>query len=250
MDPVSVVIITKNESINIRNCIESARIISDDIIVIDSDSNDETVSIARQSGANVFSVPWEGYGSARNTGAAHAKNDWVLAIDADERVTTSLLNAIKGITNSDPSIIYGFKRQNYFLGRKIRFGEWGRDKVFRLYNRNYVSWDLSPVHEILIGNNTAEKKIAGYVNHFPVISQQQNADKTYKYARLNAQKYYQQGKKATFVRRYFSPAFSFVKTYILFLGFLDGKQGFVIAVSIAKYVWLKYKILYQLTKYS
>jgi len=246
MDAVSVIVITKNESANIRSCIESATLISNDIIIVDSGSTDSTTDIAHNAGAKIISIMWQGYGNARNTGAEIAKNDWVLAVDADERVTSGLVDAIKRLNEKDNGIIYGFKRQNYFLGKKIRFGEWGRDKVFRLYNKQRVSWDLSPIHEVLVGENCTKKIISGYVNHFPVMKPEQNTDKTNRYAQLNAQKLHEQGKKATIIKRFLSPVYNFIQTYILRLGFLDGKQGFIIATSTSKYVWLKYKMLNQL----
>ncbi len=248
MNAVSVVIITKNEAGNITDCITSARLVSNDIIVVDSGSTDATVMLARQAGAKVIVIEWTGFGAARNTGVANAANDWVLAIDADERVTAAMVTSIAVIDFHDDTVIYGFKRQNYFLGKKIRFGEWGRDKVYRLYNRNRVSWDLSPVHEMLSGVNTTKKVLNGAIDHYPVIREEQNREKTIRYATLNAEKYFKQGKRSTIEKRYFSPAFDFIRSYFLLLGFLDGMQGFVIARSTSRYVWLKYKLLHDLNK--
>ncbi len=243
---VSVIIITKNEAENITGCIEGARMASDDIIVIDSGSTDATVALAEKAGARVITVLWEGFGAARNAGAKVALNDWILAIDADERVTRELANAVGAINTGDEAVIYGFKRQNYFLGKKIRFGEWGRDKVYRLYNRKRVAWDLSPIHEHPVGENTTHKMIGGAADHYPVTREEQNTEKTIRYATLNAEKFYMRGKKATFVKRFLSPAFNFFKCYVLLLGFLDGKEGFAIARVTSYYVWLKYDLLHKL----
>ena len=248
MNAVSVIIITKNEAGNISDCISSARLVSNDIIVIDSGSTDATVSLAQQAGAKVSSVTWSGFGAARNTGAAGAQNDWILAIDADERVTKNMAASVKEINFTDSLIIYGFKRQNYFLGKKIRFGQWGLDTVYRLYNRRHVSWDLSPVHEHLTGENTTRKMLKGAIDHYPVVREEQNTEKTIRYATLNAEKYFKQGKKSTIEKRYLSPLFDFVKSYIFLLGFLDGKQGFVIARSTSRYVQLKYRFLHELNR--
>ncbi len=248
MNAISVIIITKNEADNISNCIKSARLISNDIIIVDSGSTDATIGNARQAGAKVISIEWTGFGAARNTGAASAHNDWVLAIDADERVTENMSTTLKKINFNDDFAIYGFKRQNYFLGKKVRFGQWGRDTVYRLYNRRHVSWDLSPVHEHLIGEHTNKQMLKGSIDHYPVIREEQNREKTIRYATLNAEKYFKQGKRSTLEKRYLSPVFDFVKSYIFLLGFLDGKQGFVIARSTSRYVQLKYRFLHQLNK--
>jgi glycosyltransferase involved in cell wall biosynthesis len=246
MNAISVIVITKNEAANIAACIASARLVSDDIIVIDSGSTDETIELATQAKAKIIKIEWKGFGDARNTGASHAAHDWILAIDADERVIPALVAAIKNIADDNPSVIYGFKRQNYFLGKKIRFGEWGKDKVYRFYNRNQVSWDRSPIHENLVGDHTVKKIINGSVEHYPVIRPEQNTEKTIRYATLNAQKFFQQGKKASFEKRFLSPVFNFVKCYFLLLGILDGKQGYVISKTTSYYVWLKYDLLHKL----
>ena len=248
MLPISVIIITKNEVINISDCIVAAKLISDDIVVVDSGSDDGTVEAIKKTDANLIQTPWKGFGFARNTAAAAAKNVWVLAIDADERVTPSLVDGIIKIETRLDCTVYGFKRQNYFLGRKIKFGKWGRDYTYRLYNKHFISWDMSPVHESLIGERIIKKRVEGYVEHYPVRKPSENRAKTYSYARLNAKKYFMQGKKATFIKRYLSPLFDFFQSYILFVGFLDGKEGFIVSFSNAKYTFLKYKYLREMTE--
>ena len=250
MDQVTVIIITKNEAANVGACVQSARMLTDDVIVIDSGSSDDTVAIAENAGARILLIDWKGFGEARNRGAAYAKYDWILALDADERMTQDLVVQVKKLDAGNDSLIYGFKRQNYFMGRKIRFGEWGRDKVFRLYNRSRVAWDLSPVHELLTGYGTEKKIIPGYVEHYPVRTESQNTEKTNRYARLNAEKYFQNGKKASIVKRFVSPLFNFLKMYVFMLGFLDGKAGFEIARATTRYVWLKYHLLHEMQKQS
>ncbi len=251
MLPISVIIITKNEAVNIKDCIVAARLISDDIIVTDSGSDDGTVQIIESENVKLLQLPWQGFGFARNAAAEAAKNDWVLAIDADERVTPFLVDAIKHIVSPLPTNLYGLKRQNYFLGKHIRFGKWGRDTTYRLYNKKVISWDLTPVHESLIGEGIEKKFLKGaFIKHYPVRNLSENTNKTYKYARLNATKYYSQGKKATLVKRFLSPVFDFIQSYIIFLGFLDGKMGFIVSYSNAKYTYLKYKYLLQMNKGS
>lgn len=246
MDTVSIIIITKNEADNIVNCINSALRVTSDIIVVDSGSSDDTVKLATQAGARVITIQWTGFGAARNIGAANARYDWILAIDADERITDTMVSSVAASNKDDDRVIYGFKRQSFFLGKKIRFGTWGRDSVYRLYNRNRVSWDLSAVHEELTGKDTLLKMLNGPIEHYTVASEEENTEKTNRYATLSADKYFTQGRRATLEKRFLSPAFEFVRSYILLLGFLDGRPGYVIARSSAHYIALKYRLLHQL----
>ena len=243
---LSVIIICKNEAINIADCINAAKLITNDIIVVDSGSTDGTVEIAKKSAINLIETVWTGYGAARNMASDAAKNDWILAIDADERITPSLVQSIERIKNLDNSTIYGFKRMNFFLGKKMRFGNWGRDKSYRLYNKHFISWDNSPVHESLIGTDIKKQFINGHIEHYPVRKLAENEAKMYKYARLNATNYFEKGKKPTLIKRYLSPLSDFIKSYIIMLGILDGKEGFIVSYSNARYTYLKYKYLLEM----
>ena len=246
MQGVSVVIITKNEATNIVNCIQSAKLISDDIIVVDAESEDETVLLANSKGAKVHSLNWQGYGKARNTGAQLALHDWVFALDADERITPNLANRIKKIFADNDYCIYGFKRKNYFQGKEIKFGLFGFDKIFRLYNRKNVYWDSSPVHEKLFGVIKKRKYLSSWINHFAIRSQVHYKNKSIHYAHLCAIKYLQEGRRSNFIKRVFSARFNFIKTYIFLLGFLDGEIGFFAASLNAYYTALKYQLLKEL----
>jgi glycosyltransferase involved in cell wall biosynthesis len=245
VDAVSVVIIAKNEALHIAACVESARLLSNDVIVVDTGSTDSTVPLAAAAGAKVIHVEWKGYGNARNTGATHAFHDWIFSLDADERITPGLAQSISRIEKAVPETVFGFKRQNFFLGGKIRFGEWGQDKVYRLYHRGRNKWNDARIHESITG--THRQLLTGAIDHYPVVDKEQNRRKTQQYAALNAQKLLEQGKKATFEKRFLSPAFNFVKSYFLLLGFLDGKRGLTIALSTSRYSWLKYDLLRKMT---
>lgn len=240
---LSVVILTKNEQANIVDCITSARLLTEDIIIVDSGSNDATVELATQQGATIITSAWEGYGTCKNKGANKAKYDWILSIDADERLSTELVCSIREL-HFESNCIYECKRENYLNNKKTRFGTSGYDKVARLYNRRNVSWDLSPVHEKLSGTFT-KKKIKGALIHCNK-TREDYAIQLIHYANLSAKKYFEQQKKATLVKRFLSPLFNSAKSYIFQLGFLDGKTGYTSAVLIAYYTWLKYHYLYQL----
>jgi glycosyltransferase involved in cell wall biosynthesis len=245
---ISVVIITKNESANIMNCIQTARQVSDDIIVVDAGSTDNTVAMALHEGAKTLKVKWSGFGNSRNTGAEAAIYDWILSLDADERISAELAKSINNLNLQDPAIVYGFKRQSYLVDKKIRFGDWGRDKVFRIYHRRATSWNLFPVHEALMMNRSKKRIIKGSLEHFISKSIDRNKDKLIRYAKLCAKKYCLLGRKASFINMIFSPLFSFLNGYFFRFGFLDGKEGFDIAKSVAYYTWLKYYYLHKLSK--
>ncbi len=245
---ISVVIITKNEAANISECIESARQLSNDIVVVDSGSADETVSIAMRNGATIVAQRWDGFGNARNAGAKSAKHDWIFSLDADERISSSLVESIRRLEPEDPSVIYGFKRQSYLVSKKIRFGDWGRDRVYRIYRRDRTAWNLFPVHEALMtGVHTRKRIIRGNLEHYITKSIDRNREKMIRYAKLCASKYCLLGRKASVIKMFLSPVFSFLSGYIFRFGFLDGREGFDIARSAAYYTWLKYYYLQMLS---
>jgi glycosyltransferase involved in cell wall biosynthesis len=245
---ISVVIIAKNEANNIAACIESAGLISDDIIVVDSGSNDGTQEIALKANASVHLITWQGYGNSRNTGANHAKYDWVFALDADERISKGLASAIKEIGNPPPQMVYGCWRRNYYGKKVLHYGEWGNDTIYRLYNKNYARWDDAMVHECLTAKNIEKKLLPGYIEHYTIKNLQEFRVKLEQYADLQARNFYEQGKRASFFKRFFSPAVNFMSGYVLKLGFLDGYAGFEIAKMNAHYTWLKYNLLYNMYK--
>ena len=245
---ISVVIITKNEEKNIEACIESAFLLSDDIIVADTGSTDNTVTLATQKGVTVIQIKWNGYGNARNLAAEKAKNNWVFALDADERITPLLAENIKKIELADAKFLYGCKRESFLVKKKIKYGDWGRDKVYRLYNKKTTSWDLAAVHENIVSEGLIKQLIDGSILHYTMDSLETYKLKTLNYAKLSAEKYFSQHKKASLLKRFISPIFVFIQTYLFRLGFLDGREGFVIAKYSALYVWMKYDLLYKMNQ--
>jgi len=238
---ISVVIITKNEQDNIVDCIQSARQISGDIIVVDSGSTDRTLALARAEGARVIPVSWNSYGDSRNVGAAAAHHNWIFALDADERIDARLAGAINALELSDRRAIYRFRRDNYYGSKKLRFGSFSVDKAYRLYNRANARWDLTPVHEELVYLDRLHKTVyTGRLCHYGIRDTESFCEKMRYYAILSAQKYYQQGKRPTVFKRFGSPLFNALKSYIFQLGFLDGREGWIITWNIAYYSWLKY----------
>ncbi|WP_183564803.1 glycosyltransferase family 2 protein [Mucilaginibacter sp. SP1R1] len=244
MVPLSVVIITKNEAEMISRSITMLRQITNDIIIIDNGSTDQTLNIAIDNGCRVYQKSWDGYGANKNKGIALARHNWILSIDADEIPDETLLASIQKLKLDDPAIVYDIPFKAYYGNKPINFGNWGRDHHIRLFNRSLVKWSEPPVHETLILPPVINvKKISGYLHHFSVKNAQEHEAKTIHYAQLSALKYLQNGKKASFLKLYIAPLFHFVKTYLFLLGFLDGKEGWNIAKMALKNTWLKYHYL-------
>jgi glycosyltransferase involved in cell wall biosynthesis len=244
MVPVSIVIITKNEADIIGRCIEKASQITDDIVVIDSGSTDNTVEIARVYGCRVYTKNWEGYGANKNKGIEAAKYNWILSIDADEIPDDALIKSIHQLKLTDKAFVYDIKFISYFGKKAIRFGSWGRDHHIRLFNRLLVKWSETMVHEtLLLPANAIVKKLPGCLHHYSVKNVEEYERKGKFYAKLSAKKYFINGKKANAVKLYISPLFGFLKNYLFFLGFLDGREGWDIAKITLKNTKSKYYFL-------
>jgi|SRR5215207_9357048 len=246
MISLTVVIITRNEENNIAGCIHSAKLLSDDVVVVDAGSTDNTVALAALHGARTFVVAWEGYGHSRNFGAAKAKHDWILALDADERVSSSLVAAIQKITDSHPETQFRFRRKNYLGDKELHFGNPGFERVSRIYQRHHTAWDNMLVHERLVADHGQKKNISGHIDHFGIKSSKDYREKVQIYAQLSAEKYFTEGRKAGWLKRLGSPLFNSIKSYVFQLGFLDGRNGWIVAKTIAYYSWLKYYYLRQM----
>lgn len=246
MNAISVVIITRNEAANITDCIRSARLVSDDIVVVDAHSTDGTLALAEAAGAHGFICDWQGYGHARNYGAARTQHDWILALDADEHISADVAAAIRQLSLPPGHFQFRFRRRNFIGAQRIRFGTAGSEKVTRIYNRKYAAWDLSLVHERLVSDHAIRQRIGGYIDHFSAQSLDDHRIKCLHYAQMSAEKYLAEGRRPGWLKRFASPAFNAIKSYVFLLGFLDGRMGWELARIIAYYSWLKYDHLFQL----
>lgn len=242
--PVSVVIIAKNEAHCIHQCVSSALQLTDDVIVVDTGSSDHTAAIAQAAGARVIHHNWLGYGATRNAGAQHARNNWIVSLDADETIPPALVQEIQAQSFTTPAVVYQLKRQNFFLDKPIRFGAWKNDKVLRLYNQTHTSWNNEAVHEdIQLPGGTTVTQLQQPLHHYTVKDLYSFTAKNLHYAQLSALRYAAAGKKASGFKLWFSPLFGFIKGYIFQLGFLDGREGFYIAKVNAFYTFMKYALL-------
>ena len=234
--PISVVIITRNEAHIIGRTLQSLQGVSDDFIIVDSGSTDNTVEICKDFGAKVIETSWDGYGCNKNKGIDAAKYNWILNLDADEAADEQLKTAIQQLELKDENTVYNFKFKNFFCDKWIRYGEWAGDKHIRLFNRNKVRWDNAAVHESLtLDQNTNVVLLPGNILHYTTQHIDEYINKTIAYAKLNAKKYYLQGKRASFFKLRMAPGLTFVHHYIIRLGFLDGWEGYLIAKTTAWY---------------
>jgi glycosyltransferase involved in cell wall biosynthesis len=242
--PVTIVIISKNAAATIVSCIEKCQEITDDIVLIDSGSSDGTIKMALKMGCRVEVTNWDGYGANKNKGALLARYDWILSIDADEVPDDDLIQSIQQLNFDIPNIAYDIRFKSYIGNKNIRYGCWGRDHHIRLFNRKNVQWAEPIVHEtLLLPEDTLIKKLEGHLHHFSALNTRNYRSKKMKYARLSAQKYFSQAKKATFLKMYLAPLFHFFRSYFLFMGFLDGREGIELAGICFRETRLKYKRL-------
>jgi glycosyltransferase involved in cell wall biosynthesis len=245
---ISVVIITKNEAHIIANTLQSLQAVTSDIVIVDSGSTDDTIAICKKMNATVIETDWSGYGINKNKGIEAAKHDWILSLDADEAIDVELRQSLLQLVSGNEAEVFNIRFKNFFCGKWIRFGEWGFDWHIRLFNRKKVHWNNVAVHENLVfPEHVTVTKLKGNILHYTVQNHQEYDAKTDYYARMNAKKYFTAGKKTSWFKQYLSPAFAFLQHYIFRLGFLDGKEGFIIAKTTARYTFLKYRYLKEMT---
>ncbi|MGH2552636.1 MAG: glycosyltransferase family 2 protein [Chitinophagaceae bacterium] len=247
MQSLSVVIICKNEVDVVGQTLQSLEGLCDDIIVYDNGSTDGTQRVVKQHSAQLHEGIFEGFGKTKNKAMALAKNDWILCLDADEAIDEVLKKSLLEWEAPDETTVFEFAFKNFFQNKHLQYGEWGQDYHVRLFNRKKVKWDEAPVHEnLLLPSGAKTKRIKGFVLHKTMRNISDYRKKIQRYAELGAEKYFRQGKKATWFKRKLSPFFTFINYYFLKLGFLDGKEGYACARMTAHYTFLKYARLKEL----
>jgi glycosyltransferase involved in cell wall biosynthesis len=240
MKKISVAIITKNEAQNIGRAVISCTKF-DEIIVLDSGSDDETLTIARAAGATCLQSPWDGFGKQKQRAVELCANDWILSLDADEQLSDGLINEIETTDFTDPSVAYRMKRINYFLGKRVRFSGWQNDYVIRVFNKNCCQIDDRLVHEKVVGYAALET-FNHPCFHFTYAKRSEIEDKVDRYSRLAAAELLKKRTKPIAKPLYLLKAsFAFTRTFILKLGILDGITGMQIAAMNYRYTYLKYK---------
>lgn len=242
---LAAVVITKNEEKNIVRCLESLRF-CDEIIVVDAESNDQTVYLAKQLNAKVFSVPWKGYVEQRNYANSLTKADWILSIDADEEVTAELRQEIVEKTNlNDGVVAYSLPRKTMHSGRWIRWGGWYPNRLTRLFKKDDGAWVGGELHEYWKANGK-QGELKEDLIHYSFTDIFDQVHRNNRYSSLGALTLQKSGRPFSSVRLLTKPLSKFLETYLLKCGFLDGYRGFIISVSAAYSVFLKWAKLWEL----
>jgi glycosyltransferase involved in cell wall biosynthesis len=236
---ISATIITFNEERNIARVIESLRC-CDEILVLDSGSNDRTVEIARKLGARVEEASWHGYAAQKNIAAELATNDWVLSLDADESLSEALEAEIWHIKKAGPEYDgYTMPRLAQYLGRWILHSGWYPDRKVRLFNRRKAKWVGDFVHESVTVEGSVGH-LESNLLHFTCNSLSEHFRTMDRYTTLAAQEIAARGRNVSLARLLFDPPYAFFKSYVLKRGYLDGVEGLAIAYMAAFYNFAKY----------
>ena len=238
--PLSLVVITRDAAVDIADCIASAPFASE-VIVVDSGSRDDTVQIARRSQARVIERAFAGFGAQKQFAVLQAEHDWVLCIDADERISPELAASIVDrFTGAAPqACAYAFARRNRFLGRWLAHGEGYPDWTVRLFDRRRARWSSDAVHERVVADGPVVR-LRGDLLHASAESLDAYIAKQNRYTSMQAAELHARGGRASASRLAFAPLARFLRFYVLKLGFLDGVAGFAHIAIGAFASFLKY----------
>lgn len=244
---VTVVILTKNEEDNIAGVIKSAKQVSDNVIVVDSGSTDNTVSLAKKQGAKVVYREWDGdFSAQRNFALDHVDTEWVLYLDADERLNEQLCEAIIKSASKNEDAQYSIKRKSVAFGKEFSYGVLKPDFVPRLFKRSHVKW-ANRVHEKPVCNDKLEV-LEGFIRHYTYITWEQWLGKFDQYTSIWAQDAYARGKKVTLCGAFGHAFFSFLQMAFFKKGILDGGMGLVMSCNHFFYTLMKYLKLIELQR--
>jgi glycosyltransferase involved in cell wall biosynthesis len=243
---LSVILITKNEAELVARCLESVKW-ADEIIVLDSGSTDDTVEICRRYTDQVEVTDWPGFGPQKNRALAKARGEWVLSIDADEEVSEDLKNSIiTAMTSPSAHHVYEINRFSSYCGRFIRHSGWWPDRVLRLFKNGHGRFSDHRVHERVLVDQQPVGLLDGLLIHHSFRNLEQVLSKVNHYSSENADMLLSQGRRASLGTAIFHGAWTFFRSYILRAGFLDGREGFILAVSNAEGSYYKYlKLMYR-----
>ena len=242
---LSVIIITKNEAHDIRECLTSTSWASE-VIVLDSGSTDDTVKIAREFTKHVHIVKdWQGFGIQKNRALTYATKDWVLSLDADERITPELRTEIqKSITEPNSNSGFRIPRSSNYCGKFMRHSGWSPDYVVRLFRKDSGKFSEDIVHESLVINGNIGT-LNYPIRHYAFSDLEEVLDKINRYSSAGATQKLNQGKRSSLGKAVRHGLWAFMRTFFIQAGFLDGREGFMLAVSNAEGVYYRYlKLMY------
>jgi glycosyltransferase involved in cell wall biosynthesis len=241
------IVITKNEERNIERCLKSLQF-CDEIIVVDSESEDRTREIASRYTDTVINRQWNGYSDQKNYAISLSKADWIISIDADEEVSPELQKEILSVVKTpNGRAAYSIPRKTIHSGRWIRHGGWYPNRLVRFFKKTSGRWVGDDVHEYWKADGSIGE-LKGDLVHYSFTSISDQVDRNNHYSTLGAQALQRSGKKFSLIKLLVKPLSKFFETYFLKRGFLDGYPGFMISISAAYSVFLKWAKLWELEK--
>lgn len=244
---ISAIVITLNEENNISECLETLKW-CDEIILVDSGSADNTVKIAEEFTKNIFTAENLPYGEKRNLGIEKASHEWIIWLDADERITSEIQEEIQQKITAGKINAYYINRKSFFINKFIKHCGWYPDYTLRLFRKaSGIRFDSSLVHEKAVYSGNTEK-LRNDILHYTDRSFEHYINKLNKYTSLSAEELSKKGKKASIFDIIFRPVFTFFKMYFLKLGFMDGYTGLVLCTLSSIHVKTKYSKLYLINK--
>ena len=245
--PISAVVIARDEERNLPACLESLRW-ADEIVVVDSGSADGTREVARRYTGKVFDLPWKGFGPQKQAAVERATHDVVLNVDCDERVTPELAEEIgRLLSGPEMAAAYTVPRRTFLGEKEIRHCGWYPDRTTRLFDRRKARFSADLVHErVEVSGET--RSLANPLLHYSFRGIGDILPKLNRYADLSARQMYERGRRCGILDLTLRPAFAFLKTYLLRLGFLDGAEGLVVSATTSWLVFAKYAKLRELAR--
>lgn len=248
MPQISVVIITYNEEKNIGRCLDSVKIVADEIVVLDSFSQDKTQEICESKGAKFYQHAFDGHIQQKNRAITYASHPYVLSLDADEALNETLIQSIIEIKKNWTHDGYYMNRLTNYCGHWVRHCNWYPDTKLRLWDSRKGTWTgINPhdKYELTEGDKNT-KHIKGDILHYSYYSIEDHYKQVEYFTNIASKAYFEKGKKAPLYKLFLNPIAKFIDHYLLHLGFLDGKAGFSISKISAYATYLKYKKLRQL----
>jgi glycosyltransferase involved in cell wall biosynthesis len=251
MQTLSVILITRNEEGHLKECLDSVVAIASEIIVVDSQSTDQTLQIAQQFRARIATPPdWPGFGPQKNRALTMATKEWVLSLDADERITLELLEEIKGVLANPQADCYAIPRRCFFFGRMINHSGWNPDYVNRLFRRGSARFSDDMIHEKLLFHDKVIKLSSNMLHH-SFLDFSQVLQKVDRYSSDSARQAFLNQKNSSVYKALGHGLWAFIRTYLFKLGFLDGPHGLALAISNAEgsyYRYLKLWLMHEKAK--
>ena len=245
---ISVVIITYNEQDRLEPTLKSIADIASEIIIVESFSTDETVTIARKYTPHVFQRKWNNYADQKNYANGKASFPWILSLDADERISPQLREEFLSFKETEPeAAAFSMPRRVFYLGKWIKHTVWYPDRKIRLFRKEKAHWEGEYVHERLVVDGEVQT-LKGPLLHFTYRNIHDHLERINTFTDLGAQKLYADGKKCGWLRLSLLPVFGFFKSYFFKAGFMDGFAGFIVSVLHGYSVFLRYAKLREIWK--